>query len=101
MMPIPPVGIMFERVQVEWQLENTGQKSTYVCQWPGIAFAQRWDCPNGLEKRGVPGYPIMLTIGGRQRTLAEYSDLLRQCGFAMTREVDTQAGVSIIEAVPV
>ena len=44
---------------------------------------------------------IMLTIGGRQRTLPEYSDLLRQCGFAMTREIDTQAGVSIIEAVPV
>jgi hypothetical protein len=44
---------------------------------------------------------IMLTIGGRQRTLAEYSDLLSRCGFAMTREVDTQAGVSILEAVPI
>jgi hypothetical protein len=43
---------------------------------------------------------VMLTIGGRQRTQAEYSDLLGECGFAMTREIDTHAGVSIIEAVP-
>jgi hypothetical protein len=44
---------------------------------------------------------VMLTIGGRQRTQGEYADLLSRCGFAMTREVDTRAGVSIIEAVPV
>lgn len=41
---------------------------------------------------------VMLTIGGRQRTLREYSDLLRDSGFAMTREVDTHSGISIIEA---
>jgi hypothetical protein len=44
---------------------------------------------------------VMLTIGGRQRTLREYSDLLRDSGFAMTRDVDTQSGVSIIEAVAI
>ena len=44
---------------------------------------------------------VMLTIGGRQRTLAEYADLFSRCGFAMTRDIDTQAGVSIIEAVPI
>ena len=44
---------------------------------------------------------VMLTIGGRQRTQAEYADLLSGCGFVMTQEIDTQAGVSIIEAVPV
>jgi hypothetical protein len=43
----------------------------------------------------------MMTIGGRQRTQREYADLLAQSGFAMTREIDTHAGVSIIEAVPV
>jgi hypothetical protein len=44
---------------------------------------------------------VMLTIGGRQRTLAEYSGLLGQCGFSMVREIPTPAGVSIIEAAPV
>jgi len=43
---------------------------------------------------------VMMTIGGRQRTQAEYSDLLSGCGFAMTRAIDNHAGVSIIEAVP-
>ncbi|MBA3583578.1 MAG: hypothetical protein H0W36_03445 [Gemmatimonadetes bacterium] len=44
---------------------------------------------------------VMLAISGRQRTQREYSELLSGCGFAMTREIDTHAGVSIIEAVPV
>jgi hypothetical protein len=43
---------------------------------------------------------VMLTMSGRQRTEREYSDLLSGCGFAMTRMIDTHAGVSIIEAVP-
>ncbi|CAK6697323.1 methyltransferase [Synechococcus sp. CBW1107] len=43
----------------------------------------------------------MLAIGGRQRTLAEYSELCCQCGFAMTRAIGTDAGVSILEAIPV
>ena len=30
---------------------------------------------------------VMLAIGGRQRTLREYSDLLRDSGFVMTREM--------------
>ena len=43
---------------------------------------------------------VMLAIGGRQRTLAEYSELLKCCGFTMLREIPTPAGVSIIEAAP-
>lgn len=39
--------------------------------------------------------------GGRQRTLHEYSELLRQAGFAMVREIDTRSGISIIEATAV
>jgi hypothetical protein len=42
---------------------------------------------------------VMLTIGGRQRTQAEYSELLSRCGFAMTQEIDTHVGISILEAV--
>jgi len=44
---------------------------------------------------------VMLAIGGRQRTLREYSDLLRDSDFQMTREIDTQSGISIVEATAV
>lgn len=43
---------------------------------------------------------VMLTIGGRQRTLVEYGGLLGRCGFTMLREIPTRAGVSIVEAAP-
>lgn len=42
----------------------------------------------------------MLTLGGRQRTQREYAGLLAETGFRFTREIDTGANVSIIEAVP-
>jgi hypothetical protein len=56
-----------------------------------------------LPNTSVPNWPatldtVMLTIGGRQRTLAEYSELLREADFMMTRDIDTRAGISIIEA---
>ena len=41
----------------------------------------------------------MLTLlGGKQRTLREYETLLEQAGFAFQREIDTRAGISIVEA---
>jgi hypothetical protein len=41
----------------------------------------------------------MLTLlGGKQRTLREYNTLLKQAGFEFQREIDTGAGISIIEA---
>jgi hypothetical protein len=43
----------------------------------------------------------MLVIGGKQRTREEYEELLSGAGFRFTREIDTGAGTSIIEAVPV
>lgn len=53
-----------------------------------------------------PGWPKtldmwMLAIGGKQRTQQEYADLLANARFKFTREIDTHAGASIIEAVPV
>jgi 2-polyprenyl-3-methyl-5-hydroxy-6-metoxy-1,4-benzoquinol methylase len=39
----------------------------------------------------------MLAIGGKQRTQSEYAELLLAAGFAFTREIETFAGVSIIE----
>jgi O-methyltransferase domain len=42
---------------------------------------------------------IMLTLlGGRQRTQQEYEALLAQSGFLFQREIDTDAGISILEA---
>ncbi len=56
-----------------------------------------------LPTDSSPNWPttldiVMLAIGGRQRTLREYSDLLRESGFAITRDIDTRSGVSIVEA---
>jgi hypothetical protein len=56
-----------------------------------------------LPNDASPNWPttldiVMLTIGGRQRTLREYADLLGGSGFVMTRDIDTQSGISIIEA---
>lgn len=59
-----------------------------------------------LRNESSPNWPttldiVMLTIGGRQRTLEEYSALLRESGFALTREIDTHAGIAVIEATAV
>jgi hypothetical protein len=43
---------------------------------------------------------FMLTLlGGRQRTLAEYKELLGRAGFSLKREIPTQADITILEAV--
>ncbi|MEJ7820342.1 MAG: methyltransferase [Rubrobacteraceae bacterium] len=42
---------------------------------------------------------VMLTLlGGRQRTRQEYEEILAQSGFLLQREIDTHAGISILEA---
>ena len=42
---------------------------------------------------------IMLTLfGSLQRTQQEYEELLAQAGFVLEREIDTGAGISILEA---
>lgn len=56
-----------------------------------------------LPNASAPNWPttldiVMLTIGGRQRTLEEYAELLRVSGFTMTRDIATPSGISIIEA---
>jgi hypothetical protein len=43
----------------------------------------------------------MLTLfGGKQRTLREYQTLLEQSRFVFQREIDTGAGIAVIEALP-
>lgn len=51
-----------------------------------------------------PGWPRtldvwMLAISGKQRTRQEYAGLLAAGGFRFLREIDTHAGVSIIEGI--
>lgn len=41
---------------------------------------------------------MLVLLGGRQRTLDEYTRLLGESGFAFKREIDTRAGISILEA---
>jgi hypothetical protein len=41
---------------------------------------------------------MLALLGGKQRTLSEYERLLEQSGFSFQREIDTGAGISILEA---
>jgi C-methyltransferase len=43
---------------------------------------------------------MMLNLGARERTAAEYRDLLSQAGFRMTRVVETASPLSVVEARP-
>jgi hypothetical protein len=56
---------------------------------------------------GTPLHPGMLidlemlvTAGGRERTAAEYAELLARAGFRQTRVVPTAGPMSVVEAVP-
>ncbi len=78
-----------------------------------ILKAVRWAAPAGARllvlESIVPEDPgpdrsktldiVMLTLlGGKQRTREEYEALLTRSGFVLRREIDTGAGVSILEA---
>jgi hypothetical protein len=43
---------------------------------------------------------MLAYVGGRERTAAEWEDLLQATGFTLTRIVPTQAALSILEAAP-
>jgi C-methyltransferase len=43
---------------------------------------------------------MLLNLGARERTAAEYRDLLSQAGFQMTRVVHTASPLSVVEAKP-
>ena len=43
---------------------------------------------------------MLVYAGGRERTAAEYRDLLTSTGFAMKRILPTGSALSIIEATP-
>ena len=43
---------------------------------------------------------MLALLGGRQRTRQEYQSLLDRSGFRLARQIDTRAGISILEATP-
>jgi hypothetical protein len=59
-----------------------------------------------LPERASPHFGMMLdlemlvSVGERERTRAEYANLLRRGGFRLYRVVETASPLSIIEAVP-
>lgn len=56
------------------------------------------------HNRDFPGkwadLEMMLNLGARERTAAEYRDLLSEAGFRMTRVVKTASPLSVVEARP-
>jgi hypothetical protein len=48
----------------------------------------------------LPDMNMLVTLGGRERTEAEFRDMLAQAGFRLTQVIPTSAGKSVIEAVP-
>jgi hypothetical protein len=59
-----------------------------------------------LPPRATPHFGMMLDLemlvaaGGRERTRAEYANLLTRAGFRISRVIDTASPLSVIEAVP-
>jgi O-methyltransferase/methyltransferase family protein len=43
---------------------------------------------------------LMILMGGKERTRSQYTELLRQAGFRLTRVIETGSPVAIVEAVP-
>ena len=43
---------------------------------------------------------MLALLGGRQRTREEYEALFARAGFSFGRQIDTGAGISILEAAP-
>jgi SAM-dependent methyltransferase len=61
--------------------------------------------PDRLEDRFehravIRGDLTMMTVGGKERTAAEYRTLLAEAGFRLTEIVPTASSFSVIEAVP-
>jgi uncharacterized protein YjiS (DUF1127 family) len=56
------------------------------------------------HNRDFPGkwvdLEMLLNLGARERTAAEYRDLLSQAGWRMTRVVRTASPLSVVEAIP-
>lgn len=58
------------------------------------------DGPDALMSQFLDLEMMVMTPGGRQRTILEYAELFGQSGFQLTRVIQTSAAVSIIEGRP-
>ncbi len=56
---------------------------------------------NEPSRASIMDIVMLVNLGGRERTLAEYEGLLNSSGFRLGRVVDTNSAMSIIEAIPV
>ena len=54
---------------------------------------------NGLSFAQLMDLNMLVTMGGRERTAAEYRSLLQATGFQLTRIIPTLSPVSVIEAI--
>jgi len=44
---------------------------------------------------------MLVILGARERTAAEYRTLFKEAGFELTRVISTYAGLNVVEAVPI
>jgi hypothetical protein len=56
---------------------------------------------NDAQSGKVLDISMMLLLGGRERTEAEYRQLLQQANFQLIRIIPAKVGIDIVEAVPV
>jgi SAM-dependent methyltransferase len=55
---------------------------------------------NGAHAGKLVDLWLMLLVGGKERTRAQYADLLGRAGFRLERVVQTPAAISVVEASP-
>ncbi|MFH0246518.1 methyltransferase [Streptomyces sp. HK10] len=56
------------------------------------------DKPNATHASKLVDLWLMLLVGGKERTAAQYSELLAAAGFRLERVVETPAAISVVEA---
>ncbi len=56
------------------------------------------DKPNASHASKLVDLWLMLLVGGRERTAAQYGQLLAKAGFRLERVVPTAGAVSVVEA---
>ena len=100
-LPVADAYILMEVIH-DWD-DNASRRILRAVRRSARAHAKLLIVEALLPDEAAPNWPttldiVMLTIGGRQRTLREYSELLSESDFVVTRHIDTQSGVSIIEA---
>jgi hypothetical protein len=57
--------------------------------------------PNAPSSAKLTDIEMLMIFGGRERTQAEYAELLKKAGFALERTIPTGLPVFVLEAVPI